>query len=370
MDIEGQMRESNIFYNILKNEVTLTEIFCNLMSYEAFRAIFIDLVNQKRDDENKLNHQSIQYNDFSTEKNFGEIKECFEEDENNKIGRGDLILNYNDEDYIFEIKIEIYTGLTKNQPKGYLCYLKQQNQKNYNEYLYFILPKRYMHFDQIIERWDNYPKEIIQSNHILYWEDILNEIRKKELDKLNIIIKEFCEILDYRWFYTKPIHFTNNEIELIFQQYKAKYEEPIMPFNGDIPTIMRKIFDVIEGCREKFEYIKKYDEQQPNLYGYQIDTKKYNIVNGIDIWFGTDYEIWKEEAIPLMIQVLVDNNDDLEEYINELLGLQQYRYEKDDEGIAYFIPLNKDYFDKENIIELFVSEIHNIIEKLRKIPFK
>lgn len=64
-----------------------------------------------------------------------------------------------------------------------------------------------MHIEQIVSRWDNYPKEMIQNNHILYWEDIfLSEIRKRELHKLNIIINEFCEILDYRWFYSKPIH--------------------------------------------------------------------------------------------------------------------------------------------------------------------
>ncbi|MBD3840961.1 MAG: hypothetical protein IE909_03575, partial [Campylobacterales bacterium] len=131
-------------------------------------------------DDIRLKHQKISYQDFSTEKNFGEIEECFSEDENNKIGRGDLILYYDEEDYIFELKIEKYTDLTKNQPQGYLCYLKKQNENSYNQNLYFILPKGYMHINQIFSRWQdfcNYPKEKIQNNHILYWEDILSEIR-------------------------------------------------------------------------------------------------------------------------------------------------------------------------------------------------
>ena len=44
MEIE---REENIFYNLIKNETSLTEVFCNFMRYENFRNLFIDMINEK-----------------------------------------------------------------------------------------------------------------------------------------------------------------------------------------------------------------------------------------------------------------------------------------------------------------------------------
>lgn len=43
----GIYREENIFYNLIKNETSLTEVFCNFMKYENFRNLFIDMINEK-----------------------------------------------------------------------------------------------------------------------------------------------------------------------------------------------------------------------------------------------------------------------------------------------------------------------------------
>lgn len=358
------MRERNVFYNVLKNETSLTEVFCNLMSYKAFRDMFVDLVNQKRDDEKKLNHQVIKYEDFSTEKDFGEIQECFEKDENNKIGRGDLILNYHNEDFIFELKVEKYTDLTKNQPRGYLCYLKKQNELSYNNNLYFVLPKGYMHKDQIFSRWQNfcnYPKEMIENNHILYWEDIIKEIRKRELDHLNIIIKEFCEILDFRWFYTKPIHFSKNEIELIFQQHNINNEELKMAFDANIPKVMNKLFDIVDNIKYKVHVSKKHDEQNPNFYGYYIDNKKYNLSEDFDIWFGVTYEIWEKANVPILIEIISDD----ENVLLKVPDLKKYEYEDEENSVSTYFAFDKAIFEKENISEIIENKILDIINLLK-----
>ncbi|WP_294884520.1 MULTISPECIES: hypothetical protein [unclassified Sulfurimonas] len=335
------------------------------MSYKAFRDIFIDMVNQKRNNDNKLKCQHISYEDFSTEKNFGEIEKCFKEDENNKIGRGDLILNYDDEDYIFELKVEKYTELTKNQPQGYLCYLKKQNELSYNDNLYFIIPKGYMHINQIFSEWqefcNNYPKEIIQNNHFLYWEEIINEIRKRELDKLNIIIKEFCEILDYRWFYTKLIHFSKNEIELIFQQHNMKNEELKMAFNANIPRVMNKLFDIVNNIKYKVHVRKKYDEQNPDFYGYYIDNKKYNLSEDFEIWFGVIYEIWEKAGVPILIEIISDD----EKILSKVQDLKRYEYEDDENSISNYFAFDKSIFDKENISEIIDDKILELINLLK-----
>ena len=80
---------------------------------------------------------------------------------------------------MFEIKIEIFTNLTDNQPQSYLDYLKELELESEN--LFFILPKGYFHLKKI------------KNHNIIYWEDILKQIIEQKLDKENIFINEFCK---------------------------------------------------------------------------------------------------------------------------------------------------------------------------------
>ena len=117
MEIE---REENIFYNLIKNETSLTEVFCNFMRYENFRNLFIDIINKKiKNKENIIDKSKVKFQNFDTEVALKENEE--------KAGRIDLQLKINEEIYLFEIKIEVLTKLTNNQPNGYLEYLKNDN---------------------------------------------------------------------------------------------------------------------------------------------------------------------------------------------------------------------------------------------------
>ena len=42
--MEIKHRENNIFFNVIRNETSLTEVFCNLMQYKAFRDLFLNFV--------------------------------------------------------------------------------------------------------------------------------------------------------------------------------------------------------------------------------------------------------------------------------------------------------------------------------------
>ena len=118
MEIE---REENIFYNLIKNETSLTEVFCNFMRYRVFRDLFIDIVNEKiKNKKNIIDKSMVNFQNFDTEVALKENDE--------KLGRIDLQLKVNDEIYLFEIKIETFTSLTKNQPKSYLEFLENKNE--------------------------------------------------------------------------------------------------------------------------------------------------------------------------------------------------------------------------------------------------
>jgi hypothetical protein len=206
-------REENIFFNLIKNETSLTEVFCNFMKYKIFRDLFIDIINEKiQNQENRIDKSIVKFQDFDTE--------VFLSDNENKFGRIDLQLIINEEIYLFEIKIVVSTSLTENQPTNYLDFLN-----NKNENLFFILPKGYSHINEIYEKWEEktkYPKEEIKNHNIIYWEDILEQLKKQELDKANIFINEFCEIIGSNWFYFEKIEFTKNEFDLIFSDKKDK----------------------------------------------------------------------------------------------------------------------------------------------------
>ncbi len=343
----GIYREENIFYNLIKNETSLTEVFCNFMKYENFRNLFIDMINEKiKNKENVIDKSILKFQDFDTEVALN----------NQKHGRIDLQLKINAHKiYLFEIKIETYTNLTDNQPKGYLDYLEELELEIEN--LFFILPKRYFYLNKI------------KNHNIIYWEDILKQIRKLELHKENIFINEFCNILDYKWFYFEKIEFTENELGLIFK-YKVG-EDSEMFENSSVPSLINKLCQIIVDT--KVEHVKKDKDsiwQRCDYFGYFLENSKYEISDKLTIWFGIDYNIWEVENHPIIIQIekkkqAEKENIKLENFLKDKINYNKFIYENGD--IIFYIPLEKEIFEKEdkNITEELTDKIHQVINLLQ-----
>lgn len=343
MEIE---RKENIFYNLIKNETSLTEVFCNFMRYENFRNLFIDMINEKiKNKENIIDKSKVKFQNFDTEVALN----------NQKNGRIDFQLKINiNKIYLFEIKIETFTSLTDNQPKGYLDYLKELELESEN--LFFILPKGYFHLKEI------------KNHNIIYWEDILKQIREQKLDKENIFIDEFCKILAYRWFDFKKIDFSRNELELIFSDKKDKGYKMIE--NLTIPVLMNKLFQIIVDT--KVEYYKKDKEsleQRYDYFGYFLENSKYEISDKLAIWFGIDYKIWEIEKFPIIIQIEANEREediDLEIFLENKIEYTKFEYENGD--IIFYIPLEKRIFENEdkNITEELTHKINEVIGVLQE----
>lgn len=349
-------RVENIFYNLIKNETSLTEVFCNFMRYEIFRDLFIDIVNEKiQNQENRIDKSIVKFQDFDTEVSLKENEE--------KSGRIDLQLKINgDEKYLFEIKIEALTSLTDNQPTSYLDYLK-----NKNENLFFILPKGYFHKNKILEKWEektNYLKKEIENHNIIYWEDILKQLRKQELDKANIFINEFCNILDFRWFYFEKIEFTKNELGLIFNNEIKEVNKMIE--NVSIPVLMSKLFQIVVDTKIYCENDK--EPQQSDYFGYVVNNKKYDLSEKLNIWFGVHYKLWEIEKYPIIIQISaneIENNSSLEEFLKNKIDYTKFIFENGD--IIFYIPLKKEVFENknENITQILTEKIEMVINILK-----
>jgi hypothetical protein len=348
-------REENIFFNLIKNETSLTEVFCNFMKYKIFRDLFIDIINEKiQNQENRIDKSIVKFQDFDTE--------VFLSDNENKFGRIDLQLIINEEIYLFEIKIVVSTSLTENQPTNYLDFLN-----NKNENLFFILPKGYSHINEIYEKWEEktkYPKEEIKNHNIIYWEDILEQLKKQELDKANIFINEFCEIIGSNWFYFEKIEFTKNEFDLIFSDKKDKGYK--MLENVSIPAVMNKLFQIVFDTKIDCENNK--EPQKPDYFGYYVNNKKYELSEKLSIWFGVDYELWEIEKFPIIIQIEaneIENDSSLEEFLKNKIEYTKFEYENG--NIIFYIPLEKEVFENknENITKVLTDKINEVIDLLK-----
>jgi len=347
-------REENIFYNIIRHETSLTEVFCNLMQYKAFRDLFLNFVKEKTKNLSFENFNNIKYNDFETEKEFKFYEEESKEDK--KIGRGDLILNIDGIEYIFELKIENYTRTTNNQPDGYLKYLEEQNIENdikdsdYSKRLFFIIPREYMHKKDL-----NKVKE-----NILYWEDFLDVLKESELDKINLFIEDFCKILNDNWFYYEDIKFISQELKLILNQNKIEGIKLLE--NMNIPNLMNKLFNIVDEVKVKNNKNPTALKLNCDYYGYFLKNKSYNIPEKWTFWFGVDFKLWAERNAPITIQISLDDQEEMIK-VKKQLSLEEY---KNKDITIFYFPLNNKIFKSENIAKEIEKEIEKLLEKIKQ----
>lgn len=331
-------RYPNIFYNLIKNETSLTEAFCNFMIYKSFRNHFVNFIKNKKTNFEVLDHQ-IEFENFKTEKEF-KTKE-FE-----NLGRGDFILELDEKEYIFEFKVETTTGFTNNQPDGYIKYLEEKGQDK--DDLYFFLPKNYNH---------KLEKKDINKDNIFFWEDFIQSLKDSGLIDITYI-NDFCKILDNRWFYFEKFEFNKFEINI------TKNQEEINMTNKILPTIMMKLYDIVEELEAKYSNKCISKEKDSIEYGFYFKNEKNNAV----LWFGIDFLFWEENGYPITLAISTEKDD--ETYLNEFKNinkdkLTEIKYEN--ETSYYHLPIEiNESMDTNKIKEIIDNTIRNIGLKLRK----
>ena len=327
-------RHNIALYNVLNQEVVFEEYFCNLLQFDDFRDLFIDFINEQsfiKFDKNK-----IKYYDFNTE-----VK--IEDD-----GRADLFLNYENQEYIFEIKNKDRTNLTPNQPKGYLKYLENQN-------LFFLIPRNYKHKIDIIDRWQDYCNNENIENHIFYWEDFIRMLEKSGIHKKYTEIKIFYDFCSY-WFNIELIEFSNIEKEILKKGYIVNDFK-----NKTIPVMLQKLESIIDNIAENCKLKKDNDVIG---YNYSLEIKQYIL------YIGINYELWNEIGMPISIEI--QNKElDYQEFDLELNGinLNTKLYQETattDKQFSLYVDLVYS-IDNRIFQEETTNLILNIIEQLKNI---
>ncbi len=312
---QNKDNKMNILESILRLEDNVTEILKNLCFYKLFRENFIEFLEIKEeiifdniDTQIPLNIKNINY------------------------GIADIYIETEESIYIVEVKTNIYTNLSKHQKMGdYQKYLDNFN-KLKNKKVIYLVPKQY--------------KDNIESKNIKYWEDFITMIKLLELDKLNPYIKDFIDFFNKHLMIENIYKFNNNEINLIKGE-KVNYT------NVSIPELMEKLFNIVEEVKDKVNYIntKTNTEQNPNWYGYYLR----HSFKGIDgIWFGIDFELWKNTKNPFSIQIIAKNE------ILNTLNLDEFI--KEDEYMYYIPKFDNNKFDVKN----FVAQIEKVLEDLKQ----
>lgn len=261
-------RPDNIFHNIIRDENSTTELFCNLMKYKLFRDGFLSsFLTENVDD--------LSFDIFDTQKR-------------SEQGQPDIEISNELIKIIIEVKINKGTQLTENQPRGYIEDLMKSNQKI--KWMIFLVPKDYKHVNEIKNNIDesliNNPSTF--NYRIINWEDIISIIESNELDKLNPIFSEFVSLLK-DWYISKPIRFEWREIMYLF--------------TDEIPKELKKLKDLVDQVIKKtmLPSITYQWSRTEGLKEYGVYFK--NSKNQEVLFFGIWLEFWEYKKKPLCFGV-------------------------------------------------------------------
>jgi hypothetical protein len=301
----------HIFQNIADVENPFTELLCNMMKFPKFKEIFFEFL--------KINKQ-INYK-YGTQENSYDN------------GRPDFYI-YSKNDFIYiEIKTNISTSLTPNQPRGYLNELSSKDETN--KKLFFIIPKGYKHEKELKNRIKKYKNKRITIK-IFYWDIFFNLVKRKGFYKKDKIFLEYYSLLEEMFGY-EDIKFTEKE----------KNKDNISEIGNSIERIENKIKQIYKLLKNDGTYLIEYTKDQGAL-GFDIKDKNKNII----CWFGS----WITCAVKghaIILQNKLEKNIKIKGIYNIDIGGDTHQY----------LCLDKDFFNnKINVVKFSVLLLKKIKE--------
>jgi hypothetical protein len=257
---------SSVFENIVKNENSFTELFYNYLKFGVFKSIFLELIDFDFD------KGSIKYSDFDTQYSVS------------KFGRPDLVLINDELEILFEIKV-YNTSLTANQPTSYYKHLKSKSKKKYKA-LILLAPDDY--YD--IERYRN-ELLIVNDNEdkiftqIIYWNEIVRQIEKKDITEISPLFKEYSNFLT-SWFQMKSIFFDSLNATTMFGK---EFPDGLYKTLVIVDNIFREL------KKQKFEVWRTNDKYFAE-YGFS-----FQLPNEETLFFGLWFDYWRDYGNPICI---------------------------------------------------------------------
>lgn len=323
-------REKHIFYNIVSDENSFTELFCNLLQYPLFREVFIALIKEKTESSDVFFEYENVLTQFNTENN----------------GIPDILIETDVLTILAENKIDKTRTITENQPISYLEYLNGPECNTKFKILIFILPYDYEK-EEIINRKNKFFKQYNVNDikfGIIYWEELHKRLIESGLIETNQVFSNFNTLLN-AWFSTNKISFAEREIE--------------MSYSTEIPTTFLKLTNLVNEVKNKVSKAYKVRPEINNYgHGFYIMDSNGNQI----LWFGIWYEYWAQHGKPFVIAI--ENINCIPGSIQKFqmkYGKEVIKYDKDR---WYLYGLPEEYLTAQNSIEKVTSFLNELVKTI------
>ena len=256
-------RKKNIFYRLVKNEDTLTELVCNLLRYQVFRDMLTVVIN----DALALDETSFTFHDVSSQRGAG------------KGGRPDVRIENDNCCILLECKVR-NSPLTPAQRTAYRKVLGLSDA--HTKGVVFVVPEGYFQMP-VIDGLVAGPRPAGVRLGKVLWGRVLDLLERKGLGETNEVFAQFAALLS-EWAAKATIALPLEGLRMLYQ--------------GDTGSSYYDLLQLIET-------VGKHLSGNPNTkwardadgYGFYLrdETGKNRL------WFGVDYEFWKGTAFPLCI---------------------------------------------------------------------
>jgi len=342
--ISHSSTRNTIFDNLVKNENNFTELLCNMMRFNKFKKIFLEYLGSNN-------------NDIFIET----------QRKSDKNGKPDLFIKYEDGYEIIEVKTQ-NSGLTRNQPKGYIKELIEKDVTT--KKLHFLIPKNYSHLEKLKNKIENVKEKgkLLFNKNKGYYSVTYNYDKEKD-KKITIEIKSWEDFFEYCK--GKYIIFKSNKILLEYYNLLKSWfgYETIIIQKGE-KNIMKKkleklskVFDILDSIYcllKKHKELKLESNKSFDQIGFNIIDKNKKIFYG---WIGIWFPLLKEND---HIFIYTPNNEDkkiknnfLKIYKNEC---KVYKDQYDDNKEYKYICFDNDIFNKNKSSDIIGEKILDIIK--------
>jgi hypothetical protein len=261
-------RIQNVFHKLVSNENSTTQLLCNLLQFDDFRAMFLELIIPGID---------------SSEAAGSHIDAEIAYDE---CGRPDIRIRSENVLALIELKVRKDTSCTVNQPQEYMKFLREQNEPIRR--LVFLIPTDWRPRDELsgklrtLESIGADGRKV--GTEIVTWDDLVKMIKEHvhALDKGKPFIEEFHKLLvGLGSVVDNPAPFEPEE-KLRFQQ---------------VVTAIKKRSE-LEGFK-----VRREGPNESREYGYFDGVYFLNSARKDAFWFGVWGFFWEEHGFPLCFGV-------------------------------------------------------------------
>jgi len=255
-------REQNVFYNLVRNENTLTELLCNMSKYQIFRRVITEEINSALG----IQCPVFEQGDISTQERDPEI------------GQPDIRIDSSDTLILVECKVDD-SALTQRQVLDYPKSIEREKKQNAG--LLFLVPDNYQHLSIIKDMVSIATKS--HRTSFTTWSSLVARLDSYGLSEANELFRDFIALLK-QWFEPVSILFTKGELQMLFNKEAGKTYASLIKLVDQVHDILAKSYSCSKG-RNTDEY---------GFYVKDQDGKRF-------LWFGIWYYFWEESGCPMSL---------------------------------------------------------------------